>query len=188
MSTLRFGLYSGRVYSIRFGFYSGKIELNKYQIGFKSGRFGSGLSCPCSVHFRLDTMDRVWIGSGHFGCGSFQFILKFGFRSIMNRVASGVWVQIGSSHFKRRFGYESRSFISNFESRINFARSNRSQSVKAPWAACLWAEGSFLATPRLRSTMRSGMQFKHCTNSWYNFLFFLDEHDFPFLIKERTHW
>ena len=81
MSMPRFELYSGWVYSG-----SGFIQIKLSRLIIRSVliwvQFGSGSGCPYSVHF----------DSGHFGRGSFQLMLEFGFRSIMDQVTSRVRV------------------------------------------------------------------------------------------------
>jgi len=69
-------------------------------------------------------MARVGIGSGHIGCRSFQFMIEFGFCSVMDRVTLGVQVQIDSSYFRCRFGYGSGSLVSDLGSWVSFARSS----------------------------------------------------------------
>jgi len=50
-------------------------------------------------------------------------MLQFGFRTVIDRFTSGIWVQIDSSHFRCRFGYGFGSFSSDFGSRASFIRS-----------------------------------------------------------------
>jgi len=75
--------------------------LGKNRIGFKLGTvlFGSGSECQFRFTSGRVTTDRVWMDRGHFGCASFQFMLQFGFRSVMDQFTSSVQVQISSSHF-----------------------------------------------------------------------------------------
>ena len=47
-------------------------------------------------------------------------MLLFGFHSVMDWFASGVRVQIGSSHSEFRFGYGSGSFSSGFRSGVSY--------------------------------------------------------------------
>ena len=49
-----------------------------------------------------------------------SFMLLFGFRSIMDWLALGVRVLIGSSHFEFRFGYGFGSFSSGFRSGVSY--------------------------------------------------------------------
>ena len=98
--------------------YSGKIESDKNRISFKSDTVQFG--------FRLSIL--VYFGFGHYGSGlnwvgSFRVMLRFRFRSILDRFTSDVRVQIGSSYRRCRFGYGFESFGSDFGSRVNFVRS-----------------------------------------------------------------